>query len=104
VVFYGFNALIDKSINVQTLGDTIMGDMGCQTTQNDKPDAVEIAGPARERLRGQIAACGFDLVGFSAADPPAAARKALAEWIAAGYAGQMRWMEKTALGRARWSP
>lgn len=45
-----------------------------------------------EKLRKKAAEIGFADIGFARAEPLAAERKRLAEWLADGYAADMAWM------------
>lgn len=48
-----------------------------------------------EQIKRKAITSGFDLVGITNADPIAARhRAALADWLSAGYAGQMRYMHR----------
>ncbi|MDW8380631.1 MAG: tRNA epoxyqueuosine(34) reductase QueG [Verrucomicrobiota bacterium] len=54
---------------------------------------------ARERIRQQALALGFDECRFTTAEPPARA-DALRRWLEAGWHGEMHWLVRTAEKRA----
>jgi epoxyqueuosine reductase len=52
------------------------------------------AEPAREAIRAQALALGFDAIGFAPAALGASARAALGEFLARGYHGDMGWLAR----------
>jgi epoxyqueuosine reductase len=72
------------------------------TAAPDGPSAttppVQGSGGPRGEIRDRALASGFDAVGFSRPDGGRA--RDLADWLAAGYHGDMGWMETTAERRA----
>jgi epoxyqueuosine reductase len=56
--------------------------------------------PAKDLIRGEAKALGFDACGFTRVDRPWPASARLAEFVAAGRHGTMDWIERTAERRA----
>ncbi|WP_025745979.1 tRNA epoxyqueuosine(34) reductase QueG [Kallotenue papyrolyticum] len=56
------------------------------------------AGELTRALKVEAERLGFDLVGIAPATPPPHAER-LAEWLAAGYAGEMAWLARNAARR-----
>jgi epoxyqueuosine reductase len=61
---------------------------------------TSISEEARERIRAQALALGFDVCRFASATEPWPASARLAEFVAAGRHGEMTWMADTAARRA----
>lgn len=59
----------------------------------------ELVGETRERLRRDLLDCGFTLCGFTGVAHSVEVCQHYSQWLAAGYAAEMRWLEQSAPDR-----